>query len=411
MPHALDTTPLTPIQHGLAVESLRDPSVYLQQLVCEISEAVNIVALRDAWAAVCANHPILNAVIAWGSSGPCMELRPGTEILFVTRTEATPERDQRLRAFLREDRSIGIDLRTGPLMRATLLSFGTSDHALVWTFSHALLDGRACARVARDLFDAYDGMSITTSPCDDFMDYARWVSAQDHRWAKPYWTQKLANPPGTGYIPFDPHADATSNPEKGLLRADFGHDISRRLAAFSQCHHPPYILLQVAWAITLSRYSGDRDVVIGTVRSCRRPSFESQHPGVGLFINTLPTRLSLPPGSSGEDVLAAAHDEFHELYHHRFVPISQIKEWSGIPPRSQLFDAAFVYDHVSVHDRIVALRPNPASRIDASPCSRSRATRSPSWPQEVLLRAWSWNMIRIGWVTPARSASCATLRP
>ena len=51
----------------------------------------------------------------------------------------------------------------------------------------------------------------------------------------------------------------------------------------------PGVLRQGAWALVLSRYSGDDDVVFGTIVSGRSVPLRGVESMVGLFINILPT--------------------------------------------------------------------------------------------------------------------------
>src|SRR5207237_7894447 len=52
-------------------------------------------------------------------------------------------------------------------------------------------------------------------------------------------------------------------------------------------------IMQGAWGILLSRYSGEADVVFGVVCSNRRGTIEAADDVIGLCINTLPMRLHL----------------------------------------------------------------------------------------------------------------------
>ena len=55
-------------------------------------------------------------------------------------------------------------------------------------------------------------------------------------------------------------------------------------------------VLQAAWAILLGRLSGHDDVVFGVTVAGRPPEIAGVESMVGLFINTLPLRVKLPPG-------------------------------------------------------------------------------------------------------------------
>src|SRR5690606_32806798 len=54
-------------------------------------------------------------------------------------------------------------------------------------------------------------------------------------------------------------------------------------------------LVQGAWALLLSRYSGQRDVVFGATRACRRSSVPDAESIVGPLLNTVPVRVDVAP--------------------------------------------------------------------------------------------------------------------
>ena len=53
--------------------------------------------------------------------------------------------------------------------------------------------------------------------------------------------------------------------------------------------------VQGAWALLLSRYSGEKDVLFATVSAGRPSSLNGADTMVGLFINTLPFRVLVSP--------------------------------------------------------------------------------------------------------------------
>ena len=55
----------------------------------------------------------------------------------------------------------------------------------------------------------------------------------------------------------------------------------------------PNTLFQGVWALLLSRYSGNADVVFGVTVSGRPPELAGVEEMIGLFINTLPLRIQV----------------------------------------------------------------------------------------------------------------------
>ena len=64
-------------------------------------------------------------------------------------------------------------------------------------------------------------------------------------------------------------------------------------------------LLQAAWGMLLGRLSGRDDVVFGVTVAGRPAELAGVEHMVGLFINTLPLRMRLPPAAAAVGAVAA----------------------------------------------------------------------------------------------------------
>ena len=104
----------------------------------------------------------------------------------------------------------------------------------------------------------------------------------------------------------------------------------------------PATLGQLAWAVLLSRYSGQTDVVWGNTRSGRALLSKEAESTVGMCIVTLPVRLTVTPGATAAELartLRAAQLAVRPFEH---TPLLSIKQWagmSGVP-----FGSIFVFD-------------------------------------------------------------------
>ena len=90
-----------------------------------------------------------------GSAQPVQDVVDRVQIpveRFDWRALAEAERHRRLQALLDNDRGRGFDLNQAPLMRLALMRATERDHWVLWTFHHALLDGRSFPLVLREVF-------------------------------------------------------------------------------------------------------------------------------------------------------------------------------------------------------------------------------------------------------------------
>jgi len=78
-----DTYPLSPMQQGMLFNTLLDrgSGVDIEQLLCELHEALDVAAFRHAWRCVVARHPVLRTNLRWENlDEPRQEVRAQVEV-------------------------------------------------------------------------------------------------------------------------------------------------------------------------------------------------------------------------------------------------------------------------------------------------------------------------------------------
>jgi amino acid adenylation domain-containing protein len=111
-------------------------------------------------------------------------------------------------------------------------------------------------------------------------------------------------------------------------------------------------IVQGAWGMLLSRYSGELDVVYGVVVSGRPSELEGVEKMVGLFINTLPLRIRILGGERVVDWLKALQQEAVEMRQYEYSPLVEIQGWSGIGNGEPLFESILVYENYPVDESL-----------------------------------------------------------
>lgn len=107
-------------------------------------------------------------------------------------------------------------------------------------------------------------------------------------------------------------------------------------------------ILQGAWALLLSRYSGEDDVVFGATSSGRPPNLVGSESMVGLFINTLPVRVQIPANKSLISWLQTLQNQQIEAQQYEYTPLIQVQQWSDVPKDFPLFESILVFENYPV---------------------------------------------------------------
>jgi amino acid adenylation domain-containing protein len=354
-----DSYPLSSLQHGMLLHHLaRGPhtGIDIQQFEVRVRRRLDVQRLARAWALIATRHPVLRTRFRWdGLAPPFQEVMPAIDIDIVSRdlsAQSVSERTAAVARFLAEDRARGIDLRAAPLWRVTLFEQGEAGDRMVWTFSHALLDG-CHASVVREVFDAYDVVGASALPRFERARHREHLAWRHQEWlsradaARAFWRARLGGfvKPSTLDVVQGPSSAAGPSPGRETLRFAIRGSTSTALHRLCRAHgvHASSVV-QAAWALVVSAFSGEDDVVFGEVRSCRRSSVPDAEPIVGMLANTVPVRAWVP----GERLLLALLRELDEqramvgAFEH--TPLVESAACADVPHGARLFDTIITID-------------------------------------------------------------------
>ena len=350
--------PLSPLQKGMLFHTLYAPRsrAYVQQLVVALHEELDASAFGQAWQWVADRHPVLRTGVRFTDSGELLQQVSTPYSLTVEqhdwRDTDVEERDERFRLYVDADRTRGFDLGATPLMRLALFQMDRADYRFVWTSHHALLDGRSRLVVLKELFSAYDafchGEAPRCEPARPYRDYVEWLSTHDLAEAERFWGRSLRGFAAPTPLVADaaPKADSSTADGFATRGVRLSEISTAALGSLARRHGLTLnTLVQGAWALLLSRYSGEEDVVFGATRACRKPE---AHPGeawVGLFINTLPVRVRVSPDEPLIPWLQRLRAQWKAAREYEHTPLVNVQAWSGLPAGTPLFESVVVFEH------------------------------------------------------------------
>ncbi|WP_408661880.1 amino acid adenylation domain-containing protein, partial [Jatrophihabitans sp.] len=353
--------PLSPLQEGLyfhASYDTGDLDVYTAQSTFDFAHRLDVDRLRAASATLLERNPSLRAgFTSDGVPRPvqfvCRAPQMPVEELDLTHLTAA-EQDSRLDAFLAADRTRRFDLSAPPLCRLTVIRLGAGHDRLVVSSHLIAWDGWSAWLFLEQLFELYarSGDDSGLERPGSYGDYLAWLDRQDTVAAKDAWRNALAGLAepalvapavrgGQGAVPvnLDVHlSEALSNRLRALVR-------SRGLTL-----NP---LLNAAWGLVLSAMLGRDDVVFGSAVAGRPEEVADVESTIGMFLNTVPTRVTLRPAEPAGELLRRLQDERTALMAHEYLGLGDVQAQTS---HRTLFDTLFVLRPGGGEDRMVELR-------------------------------------------------------
>ncbi|HKV42521.1 MAG TPA: amino acid adenylation domain-containing protein [Blastocatellia bacterium] len=353
-----DIYPVSPMQEGMIFHSLLSPGsgLYCTQLACTLKGSLDASAFEQTWRAILDRHSILRTAFIWQDDGePLQVVHRGCELPFDRldwRSMATAEREAAFEAFLKDDRDKGFDPRRPPLMRLTLIMVAGDSHRFVWTCHHALIDGWCVPLLLKEALIFYEALCndkrVQLEPARPYRGYIAWLKQQDLSGAETFWRRMLA-----GYT--DPiHLTSgwatrvsTHGPEAyGEDQIVLPISAMSGLQALSRKRQLTLsTFIQGTWALLLSRYSGEDDVVFGMVFSGRPPAVPHVESIIGLFINTLPMRVGVSPEVQLCAWLSQIQARQTEMAQYEYSSLARIQQWSEVPGHQPLFESILAFEN------------------------------------------------------------------
>ena len=351
------TYPLTALQHGMLFHHLLEPDsgVDIEQLVISLPEHIDGDLLARSWEIVSRRHDVLRTSFRWHQTGsPLQVVHDSVEVPFQREDWSglsAAQREARSAEFLREDRRAGFAMDRAPLFRVALFRCGDAAYQLVWTFHHAILDGRSFTIVLRDVFACYEALERGTQPvlppaAPPFRDHVAFLAGLDPAEAEAYWRERLRGRSAPTPLPAAFPAGMPSAARHGEHQHALSAATTSALERFAREHGVTVnTLVQGAWALVLARHCGETDVVFGATRACRRSTIAGADDIAGLFINTLPVRVHVDPDRRLIDWLRDLRTDWTALRSYENTPLPQIQRWSGMPAGVPLFESIVVFEN------------------------------------------------------------------
>src|SRR5215510_12466227 len=328
------SAPLSYHQQGIWLSQQLFPEVGLHNIsfAWRIPLALDIGVLKVVFQHLSKRHESLRAVYPVSNARPVQNIISHQLISFTT-IDVSSLDQERLNLMLAEHAHRAFELQEDPPMRVVLFT-GREQHLLLVTLHSIAADLRAFEILLEELQELYSGhpdwnQKETEQSALTYAEFARW----QREWLQgevlarelSYWKEQLADAPPVLQLPTDyprPAVQTWAGASESVVVSGKVQEGLQRLGQKEQA--TLFMVLVAAFQVLLYRYTGEKDLLVGTpVANRNRVELEKL---IGFFVNTLVLRTNLGGEPSFRELLRRVREVCVQAYAHQDVPFDKLVE-------------------------------------------------------------------------------------
>ncbi|KWC26759.1 non-ribosomal peptide synthetase [Burkholderia ubonensis] len=255
-------------------------------------------------------------------------------------------------ALLADETDRPFDLAVGPLYRVVLYRVDARVHVFGVVMHHIISDAWSSGTLIGELAALYAGQHLPELAVQ-YADYAVWqherlASADTHR-ELALLSASLADAPDQIELPTDRPRPAIQRFDGAVLPFQLNGELADGVRAIAHASGTStFMVVLAAYALLLSRYSNQQDIVIGSPIANRRSSMTE--PLIGFFANMLALRVDLSGNPGFGELLARVKRVALDGYSRQEIPFEQVVDALRLErnlSRTPVFQVVFAYEKAS----------------------------------------------------------------
>ncbi len=308
-----------------------ESAYYNVPLAMRLTGNLDTDALEKTINEVIRRHEVFRTTFASEGGEPVQVINEAVPFV-LTVEDISGEGEDRAIELAAEESTKPFDLSRGPLLRLRLLKLGPADHVALFTVHHIISDGWSMGVLVREVAALYAAfVEGKPSPLPElplqYADFAAWQQEwlrgnvlEDHF---DYWKQQLDGAPTTLNLPTDKPRPPIQGFRGGHELFSIPGNVTERLQALSRQEGATlFMTMLAAFNVLLYRYSGQKDILIGTpIANRNRAEIEGL---IGFFVNTLVLRGKIESDESFLSLLRQLRSTTLDAYAHQDLPFERL---------------------------------------------------------------------------------------
>lgn len=244
------------------------------------------------------------------------------------------KREEEARNLAEKEVLQSFDLTTAPLIRLKIYKIDKQEHLLLMVVHHTIADGWSLGVFLKELIAFYQAttqgtpVQLTDLPIQ-YADYAYWQTHSERQKTMEsslfYWKKQLRGELPVLELPTDNPRNPRRTFSGGTYRFDLFKDLTFALEQVCREEDSTLFMgLLTVFYITLHKYSGQEDILIGTPIANR--NLQEIEPLIGVFINTLVLRAVFSGNSTFRQLLQHVRKVSLDAFSHQDLPFEKLVE-------------------------------------------------------------------------------------
>ncbi|KFY79912.1 hypothetical protein V499_01170 [Pseudogymnoascus sp. VKM F-103] len=300
-----DAFPVTPLQEGLMLLSIKQPGSYMSQITLSLRPDVDINHFKAAWQRTAERNSVLRSRFA----------HTGSQTIQLVMEESIDWRTgSDLETYRLRDKKVQMELGK-PLTRHAIIDAGGDERYFVLTAHHSLYDGWSLMLIMEELDHLFTGGPVKPAapPYATFIKHLRNIDLDE---AKSFWQAQFSNKSLSSFP--EPRSVTQATAETSIVKLT---EITRPAGSDITLS----TVMRAAWALLVARYASTDDVFFGATLMGRNASLPNIERMTGPTITTVPVCVSIDGSQTIDKFLDQVQNQATEMIPFEHTGLQNIK--------------------------------------------------------------------------------------
>ncbi len=306
-------------------------SVYNLPTALRLTGKLNIPTLEQSFQTIISRHEILRTSFTVLNDEPVQNITTNVSLTLPVIDLQGLSQEVQAAQIIQQATTFAVrpfDLAQTSLLRAVLLLLGEDEYVLLFVMHHIIADYWSLRVLVQELILTYQGQTLPKLAIQ-YVDFAnwqqKWLQSSARTTQLEYWRKQLQDCPCELSLPTDYPRPAVQTFQGARLSFVLSGELSHQLGLLAQKQGATvFMTLLAAFNVLLYRYSGQKDILVGsTVTSRDRAEISNL---IGLFVNNLVFRTKLSGNPSFRELLDQVKETTIAALAHQELPFEDLVE-------------------------------------------------------------------------------------